>query len=193
MSSGTSTDSSAFRPWHLFVLAGLVAATVGVVVVRPQEPAALILLVAAIGAGAGVGYGLYGVLWPLATRDFKDRTQLVAGRARAALEREKTLLLRSIKELEFDRAMGKVSDGDFQEMGGRLRARAISLMKQLDVNLAGHRDLIERELAKLLDVERSLGSTVHVAEHRPVCGHCGVRNESDAKFCKRCGSALEQG
>ena len=190
MSSETSTNTS-FRSWHLFVLAGLVAATAGVVVVKPQEPETLILLVAAIGAGAGVGYCLYGVFWPLVTRDFQDRTQLVAGRARASLEREKTLLLRSIKELEFDRAMGKVSDGDFQEMDGRLRARAISLMKQLDVNRTGYRDSIERELARLLDVERSLGSAVHVAERRSVCGHCGVGNESDAKFCKRCGAALE--
>ena len=44
---------------------------------------------------------------------------------RAALEREKALVLRSIKELEFDRAMGKVSPKDFDEMAGRLRARAI--------------------------------------------------------------------
>ena len=51
---------------------------------------------------------------------------------RAVLEREKMLVLRSIKELEFDRAMGKVSAADFDEMAGRLRARALSLMKQLD-------------------------------------------------------------
>ena len=48
---------------------------------------------------------------------------LVGGRARAALEREKTLVLRSIKELEFDHAMGKVSDEDFAEMA-RPPARA---------------------------------------------------------------------
>ena len=51
---------------------------------------------------------------------------------RAVLEREKLLVLRSIKELEFDRAMGKVSPKDFDEMAGRLRARAMSLMQQLD-------------------------------------------------------------
>ena len=49
---------------------------------------------------------------------------MLGGRTRAALEREKTLSLRSIKELEFDRAMGKVSEKDFAEMGARLRARA---------------------------------------------------------------------
>ena len=62
-------------------------------------------------------------------------------RARAALEREKTLVLRSIKELEFDRAMGKVSAKDFDEMAGRLRARAMTLMKQLDAGGSGYREV----------------------------------------------------
>ena len=58
--------------------------------------------------------------------------QMLGGRTRAALEREKALVLRSIKELEFDRAMGKVSEKDFVEMSARLRARAAGLMRQLD-------------------------------------------------------------
>ena len=49
---------------------------------------------------------------------------MVGERTRVALEREKLLTLRAIKELEFDRAMRKLSDEDFQEMSGRLRARA---------------------------------------------------------------------
>ena len=61
-------------------------------------------------------------------------------RARAALEREKALVLRSLKELEFDQAMGKLSATDFDEMGGRLRARAIALMKQLDAGGSGYRE-----------------------------------------------------
>ena len=73
---------------------------------------------------------------------------------RAVLEREKMLVLRSIKELEFDRAMGKVSTKDFDEMAGRLRARAMSLMRQLDTE-AGYRELIERELQA--QVEQSAG------------------------------------
>ena len=72
---------------------------------------------------------------------------MVGQRTRVALEREKMLTLRSIKELEFDRAMGKLSDADWQEMSGRLRARAARLMRQLDAG-AGYRDQIERDLAK---------------------------------------------
>ena len=42
--------------------------------------------------------------------------------------------------------MGKVSEKDFHEMASRLRARAVNLMKQLDIETPGYRDLIEREL-----------------------------------------------
>jgi len=193
MSSGTSTDASpaTFRPWHFFVLAGLAGATVAVVTVRPGGIAPLVLVVLASWAGAYVGYTVYRMIVPLAARDFTERVEMVGGRTRAALEREKTLVLRSLKELEFDRAMGKVSDADFQEMGGRLRARARSLLKQLDVDGAAYRDLIERELAERVthagDAPADAGSSQAM---RLVCGKCGASNERDARFCKSCGAAL---
>ena len=77
-------------------------------------------------------------------------TQSAVSQQIAALEREKTLVLRSIKELEFDNAMGKLSPKDFEEMGSRLRARAMMLMKQLDEGSSGYRPLIERELSARL-------------------------------------------
>ena len=45
--------------------------------------------------------------------------------------------------------MGKLSDADWHEMSGRLRARAARLMRQLDAG-AGYREQIERDLAKRL-------------------------------------------
>ena len=54
---------------------------------------------------------------------------VIGQRTRAALEQEKATTLRTIKELEFDRAMGKLSDADFQEMSVRLRARAARSLK----------------------------------------------------------------
>ena len=184
MSSETSTDARSFRPWHLFALVGLLASTVGVLVVRPADPMVLALLVAAIGSAAWVGFTIYRTLWPLTAPEFEDRAEVIAGRTRAALEREKTLVLRAIKELEFDRAMSKVSAEDFEEMGSRLRARALVLMKQLDVDAPGYRDLIERELAERLGAE---GET----PRRPPCPECGTPNDLDARFCKACGASVE--
>ena len=83
------------------------------------------LTVAAAGFAA---YALYRTLSPLVSGDVGDDAAMVGGRTRAALERDKTLVLRAIKELEFDHAMGKVADGDFDEMRDRLRARALRLI-----------------------------------------------------------------
>ena len=94
-----ATDSSSFRPWHLFVLAGLVAATVAILVARPSDPVGAVLLTLAIGAASLVGLAAYRTISPLTQKEFQETTVMVGSRSRAAVEREKTLVLRSIKEL----------------------------------------------------------------------------------------------
>ena len=126
----------ALQPWQLFTLAGLIGATVVVFVSTGQTPAGIILLSLTIFTAAVVGVAAWRTLSPLIGSDEPLGAQVLGGRTRAALEREKTLVLRSIKELEFDRAMGKVSDKDFAEMSARLRARAAGLMRQLDAGSA---------------------------------------------------------
>ena len=132
MSSETSTNRTGFHACHFFVLLSLLAATVAVVLSRPSAPEQLILISltsARPGPPASASTGCSRRWWPRtrsrAARSSSDRTRL-------DLEREKALTLRSIKELEFDRAMGKLSTQDFEEMAGRLRARALGIMKQLD-------------------------------------------------------------
>jgi hypothetical protein len=128
---------------------------------------------------------------------------VLGGRTRAALEREKTLVLRSIKELEFDHAMRKISDKDFAEMSTRLRSRAAGLIRQLDAGSA-YREEIEKEIAKRVGrsssgapgepVARALpGSRGEPGKARPtrVCLGCRTENDPDARFCKSCGSKLE--
>jgi hypothetical protein len=195
MSSGTSTeirlkpDSTSTRgnetlePWQFFVLAALVCATAVTVMVRGQGPSTVILLTVIMATVALVGIAALRAVRPLVSPD-EDRTAMVGERTRAALEREKLLTLRSIKELEFDRAMGKLSDADWQEMSGRLRARAAGLIKQLDAG-AGYRDQIERDLAKRLGEPVEAGST-----RGNFCTDCGTKNEADARFCKNCGHRL---
>ena len=176
MSSETSTD--AFQPWQLFTLAGLIGATAVVFVSRGETPAGVILLSLIIFAAAVVGYAAWRTFAPFARAEDPSGPQLLGGRTRAALEREKTLVLRSIKELEFDSAMGKVSEKDFAEMSARLRARAAGLIRRLDAG-ASYRQAIERELARRV-----------TAPAIPTCTTCGTSNEADAKFCKKCGTSL---
>ena len=95
------------------------------------------------------------------------------------------LVLRSIKELEFDRGMGKVSEKDFDEMSARLRARAARLMRQLDAGSL-YREQIEKEIAKRLDKTPALVT----ARDANQCAACSAVNDVDAKFCKNCGARI---
>ncbi len=96
------------------MLASLLAATVAVVMSRRSTPEHLILMSLTIGAAGLAAAGFYRMLAPLAEVATAARAGVPAGARQ--LEREKLLILRSIKDLEFDRAMGKVSPKDFEEM-----------------------------------------------------------------------------
>ena len=73
--------------------------------------------------------------------------------------------------------MGKVSEKDFTEMSGRLRARAARMIRQLDAN-GSYRDRIEKE------IEKRIGRATNT------CTSCQAVNDLDARFCKKCGTAL---
>jgi len=209
MSSATSTDAPVrlkadatdpgFRPWHFFILAALAASTIAVLMSRQSSPEHLILISLTIAAAGAAAAGFYRMLAPLALEDVSVLDDRPSERARAALEREKTLVLRSIKELEFDKAMGKVSSKDFDEMAGRLRARAVMLMKQLDEGGSAYREIIERELRTRVrgrapgragSLDPATDSATNSAADPATCA-CGTVNDADAAFCKRCGTKLE--
>ena len=193
-----ATDAG-LQPWQFFVLAALGCATAVTFISRGQGPTAVILLGILMAAAALVGYAALRMIRPLVLPD-EDRTVMIGQRTRVALEREKMLSLKSIKELEFDRAMGRLSDEDWREMSGRLRTRAARLIRQLDAG-SGYREQIERDLAKRLgdanarlkpsrseDGADDIRSAKALAER--VCASCDTRNDGDAKFCKSCGQVL---
>ena len=188
------------HPWQFFVLAGLGCATAVVFVARGQGVTTVVLLSVLMAACVALGVAALRMLRPLVGTD-EDHTPMVGHRTRLALEREKMLALRSIKELEFDRAMGKLSDADWREMSGRLRARAAGLMRQLDAG-AGYREQIERDLDARLKASshdepvsssakapaERVASAERVAERS--CASCATVNDADARFCKNCGNKV---
>ncbi len=185
MSSETSTNipQAGFRPWHFFVMVSLVAATAAVLMAPRPTPEHLILISVTLAAAGLVGAAFHRTLLPLLSSNAELASEPLGRRSRAALEREKTLVLRSIKELEFDRAMGKVAEDDFKDMVGRLRARALAIMKQLEAGTS-YREMIEKDLAKLA------GAGTGEAPYTCTCA-CGTKNDYDARFCKSCGAKLE--
>jgi hypothetical protein len=127
-------------------------------------------ILAAGAAGAAFHYALAG-FFGLATHTRAPMTN----RRRAELERDKALVLRSIKELEFDHQMKKVSDADFAEIGSRLRTRAMTLIAEMDAAP------VESEPQPPARVAVPAAATVY-------CTACGTANDADARFCKACGA-----
>ena len=184
--AGPAPESSSLEPWQFFVLAALGCATAALFASRGQGITAVVMLTLMMAATALVGIAALRMLRPLVSKE-TDRTAMIGERTKAALEREKALALRAIKELEFDRAMGKLSDADWQEMSGRLRTRAGRLMRQLDAGV-GYRVQIERDLTKRLGVAAAKAADERAA--LKACASCATPNDADAKFCKGCGSKL---
>jgi ribosomal protein L40E len=197
MNSATSTEPQSLQPWQFFTLAGLVGATAVVFVSEGQSPASIILLSLIIFGAAGVGIAAWRTFLPLAGANEPTGPQMFGGRTRAALEREKTLVLRSIKDLEFDYAMGKVSEKDFADMRARLRGRAAGLIGQLDAGTS-YRQAIEAEIAKRVGPKPetkpvAAPATAVAATEKTqtkICLSCCMQNDPDARFCKGCGYQL---
>lgn len=190
MTSTKSRTQTAEAPVHLapgihvgpfFLIVALSVSIVAFLLLRGQPLAALVLIaLTLVGAGLTAA-AMYRTVAPLGG-DLPEDISTVGGRTRAALERDKFLTLRAIKELEFDRAMGKVNDADYAEMRDRLRARAVRLMTQLD-GTAMYRAQIERDVAEA-------GAALQQARATGACPACGTANDGDARFCKSCGKAL---
>lgn len=173
--AGVPSSGHAFPLWQLYALLGMLAAAAAVWTARHTHPVALVLLSAAAIAAAVVALAVHHAAAAFFSRT--DELPPLGDRQRALLEREKALTLRSIKELEFDRAMGKIGEEDFVAMSSRLRARALTLMQDLERAPAGPPPAAHRRTAP--------------SEARQTCAACGTANETDAKFCKHCGGALK--
>lgn len=184
----TATNPAASPPFTglpvgPFFLIVALAVSIGAFLLLRDQPLSALVVIAITLVGAGLaGAAVYRVLGPL-TGAPVDPEPLVGGRTRMALERDKALTLRTIKELEFDRAMGKVSEPDFVDMRDRLRARAVRLMRDLE-GTALYRTQIEQDLARFVPGATSGATTAGT------CVDCGAVNDPDARFCKMCGRAL---
>ena len=194
--AGGSAAASTFQPWQLFTLAGLISAAIVAYFAGAQPPPARVFLILTIFAAAVIGVAALRMLIPLTGVLAAHRGSTLGERTRAALEREKLLALRSIKDLEFDRAMGKVSEKDHEELTIRLRARAGRILRQLDAGeSAAYRDAIEREIARRVAAAPAPASAPRISPPSVAgarrCAACEVANDADAQFCKRCGARLE--
>ena len=130
------------------------------------------MLALVVGTILAVGALAY-VLFPLLAGSVPVRTVRARGRrAQAAPENEAVVALR---EIEFDRVTGKLSDSDYADLKMRYTERALEAMRS--TASATPEDAAEAAVRAYRSRLRS-------------CARCGPRPEPDALYCSSCGSYL---
>ncbi len=163
--------------------------------------AALIVAGVALFVAAPLGIGLVG-------SRAKSSGELQAERH----EHDRALAVQGLRELEFDREMGKLSDADYDSMHKALEDRALTAMAAIekirDQALNAKKPIVTpmtpRKIApapRRIDPIPTL--VVHNEPPRPsqqpptparkiaFCPQCGMRAAPDSKFCAQCGIAIK--
>ncbi|MGD0075419.1 MAG: c-type cytochrome biogenesis protein CcmI [Candidatus Binataceae bacterium] len=107
---------------------------------------------------------------------------------RARLDQEHAQALQGLRELEFDREMGKLSDEDCQDLRRQLENKALAAMAAME-KIKGETKPAPASVALRRPVPRSAARRVVTQVN--VCPECGVRLKSSANFCTECGASLD--
>jgi hypothetical protein len=104
----------------------------------------------------------------------------------------RAVALRALKEIEFDRATGKLTDADYDALKRRYTAEAVQALR---VEETAHPATPAAAAARIEPPsERSCPAHGPRAEaNARYCSECGRRLEPAPSYCSRCGAGLESG
>jgi hypothetical protein len=113
-------------------------------------------------------------------------------------EQKKELALAALKEIEFDRATGKLSESDYQTMRARYTKEAVEALREVEAQPAlaggnGHGGAVgagaEAGVAAAEDaVERLIAEARQASKGKRYCTNCGAELEGSGRFCVECGT-----
>jgi ribosomal protein L40E len=111
-------------------------------------------------------------------------------------ETPRGIALSALREIEFDKETGKLSDTDYTMLKERYTKVAVQAMRAEEqvsegaIAATASPDAVEAIIAAKV---RALRSAQPNAQGQGVCPTCGPRPEPDAVFCSTCGSRLPTG
>jgi hypothetical protein len=108
------------------------------------------ILVVAAGALIGVIALIWASVQSLTGESQLSLEEALGFAAPSAEEEQKRSVLRALKDLEFERGVGKISEEDYTELSERYRAEAKRLMRSLDEHSLPEREKVEKLLAARL-------------------------------------------
>lgn len=137
-------------PKSWWTIAGLVGFVISFEVTRRYFGLPTVLLVSAGVLLVVVVMVMWQSLQALSGDDSMSLEEALTLAAPAAEEEQKVALLRALKDLEFERRVGKVSEEDFSALSTRYRSEARALLLRLDTRYEPVRQRIAAEVEALV-------------------------------------------
>lgn len=135
----------------------------------------LALTIGTLLAVAALAY----VLFPLLFESGPPVARVVSPVARTVGSADEDAIV-ALREIEFDRATGKLSDADYADLKTRYTQRALEAMRASGAAVAD-------------DVDDPIEAVVFAYRARlRSCARCGPRPEPDAIYCSNCGAYLDE-
>jgi hypothetical protein len=107
--------------------------------------------------------------------------------APAPEETRKGVALLALREIEFDRETGKLSDQDYERLKAAYTAEAVAALRVEEGRAARASDAAEAMISvRVIELRGRKGAGKGTA----ACPACGPRPEPDALFCSDCGRSL---
>ena len=139
------------------------------------------------------------VVYPVLAAPRAWRRATGSARRRLELTERKEQLYASIKELEFDHGVGKVSRDDHDSLRAELESQALGVLSRLQQLEAGDPD---RDLRRRIEVDAGTlagaqadgdesAAAAPPAPARGPCPGCGRERQAGHRFCPGCGRPLD--
>ncbi len=120
------------------------------------------------------------------------------GAALGALEERKRAAMQALRDLDFERSIGRLGEEDHKALEARYREEARAAMRAIDEGIGPWRARAEAMLAAAEAAEPAEPAVAEAAvvaapkaASAGACPKCETVNDNDAVFCKRCGHRMK--
>ncbi|MCP4168523.1 MAG: hypothetical protein GY759_21885 [Chloroflexi bacterium] len=137
------------------------------------------------------------IFWPY-LRPKNAGTESVAIDPRlAGLYSDRDMLYQSVRDAQFDRETGKLSDEDYEQQSTRMKRRAAAVLRKIDVLeselVSPELDAqVEQEITLAREMPTELKTSANNGRSKGdrFCGQCGTTLKGRDRFCAQCGASV---
>ena len=126
------------------------------------------------------------ILQPIITG--QEAPLVSAGEEPSEAQFKKRVSLLQLRDAEYEFAMGKLGEEDYQILRKEISAEALKAIRKEEVEAQGDSAAFAEGSA---DIEEEIAQVRARLSGGAFCSECGFPNGADAKFCGECGTALQ--